>query len=215
MISGGNSPSPCGRGLGGGVARAQRLRAVVCALAILLAIPAHAGPTGEPEPELRARLAQAIKDGDGFDDRYAAEVWLTDMSTRMQRHAPKAMRDPATRLEFLRLVHAEAHKARLSPELVMAVINVESGFDRLAISRSGAFGLMQIMPFWLNEIGQGGDNLFQTRTNLRMGCTILRYYLDMEHDSYVRALARYNGSTGRPNYPYLVLNLLNRRWSPH
>jgi soluble lytic murein transglycosylase-like protein len=197
----------------GGGYRAAALAALLCLG--LLAAPAQAGPTGEPEPELRSRLAQAIRDGDGFEDRYDAEVWLTDMSSRMKRYNPKAMPDAAKRLEFLRLVHAEAAKAGISPELVMAVINVESGFDRLAISRSGAFGLMQIMPFWLSEIGQGGDNLFQVRTNLRMGCTILRYYLDMEHGSYVRALARYNGSSGKPNYPYLVLSLLNRHWSPH
>lgn len=196
----------------GGLHRAAARAALLCLG--LLAAPAQAGPTGEPEPELRSRLAQAIRDGEGFDDRYAAEVWLTDMSSRMRRYNPRAMPDAEKRLEFLRLVHAEAAKARLSPELVMAVINVESGFDRLAISRSGAFGLMQIMPFWLNEIGQGGDNLFQVRTNLRMGCTILRYYLDKEHGSYVRALARYNGSSGKPNYPYLVLSLLNRHWSP-
>jgi soluble lytic murein transglycosylase-like protein len=196
----------------GGLRKAASLAALV--YFSLLAVPVHAGPTGEPEPELRSRLAKAMGEGDGFDDRYDAEVWLADMSSRMKRHNPKAMPDAEKRLEFLRQVHAEAAKARLSPELVMAVINVESGFDRLAISRSGAFGLMQIMPFWLDEIGQGGDNLFQVRTNLRMGCTILRYYLDMEHGSYVRALARYNGSTGKPNYPWLVLNLLNRRWSP-
>jgi soluble lytic murein transglycosylase-like protein len=174
----------------------------------------QAGPTGEPEPELRARLAQAIQAGDGFDDRYDAEVWLADMSSRMVRKLPKAMPDAAQRLEFLRLVHAEATRAKLSPELVLSVIDVESGFDRLAVSTAGAFGLMQIMPFWLTEIGHDGDNLFQTRTNLRMGCTILRYYLDREHDSYVRALARYNGSTGKPDYPYIVLRVLNNRWSP-
>ena len=200
----------------GGYARGLRRAASLAVLMCLglLAMPAQAGPTGEPEPELRSRLAQAMGEAEGFDDRYDAEVWLTDMSSRMKRYNPKAMPDPGKRLEFLRLVHAEAAKARISPELVMAVINVESGFDRLAISRSGAFGLMQIMPFWLNEIAQGGDNLFQVRTNLRMGCTILKFYLDKEHGSYVRALARYNGSTGKPNYPYLVLSLLNRHWSP-
>jgi soluble lytic murein transglycosylase-like protein len=190
------------------------LNKFVCVVGLLLATPAYAGPTGEPEPELRARLARAIQDGDGFDDRFAAEVWLADMSTRMQHYVPKALPDPARRLDFLRVVHAEAAKARVSPELVLAVINVESGFDRLAISRSGAFGYMQIMPFWLQEIGQGGDNLFQTRTNLRMGCTILRYYLDVERGNYKRALERYNGSYGRADYPYLVLRLLNRHWSP-
>jgi soluble lytic murein transglycosylase-like protein len=190
------------------------LLAFACACVLLAAAPAHAGPTGEPEPELRARLAAAMTAADGFDDRFDAEVWLTDMSGRMVRYVPKAMPEPSRRLDFLRLVHAEAARAKLSPELVMAVINVESGFDRLAISRSGAFGYMQIMPFWLDEIAHNGDNLFQGRTNLRMGCTILRYYLDMEHGSYVRALARYNGSYGRPDYPYRVLRLYNKHWSP-
>lgn len=194
-----------------------RLRAVLAAGGLLLAALApatQAGPTGEPEPELRARLANAIHASDGFDNRYTAEVWFADMSSRMKRYVPKAMPDPGQRLEFLRLVHAEATRAHVSPELVLSVINVESRFDRLAISRAGAFGYMQIMPFWLQEIGQNGDNLFQARTNLRMGCTILRYYLDREHGSYVRALARYNGSYGRANYPYQVLTLLNRHWSP-
>jgi len=190
------------------------LSALLCLSALLLAAPAQAGPTGEPEPELRARLAKAMQEGAGFDDRFAADVWLADMSTRMQRYVPKAMPDTAKRLDFLGLVHAEAAKAQVSPELVLAVINVESGFDRLAISRSGAFGFMQIMPFWLNEIGQGGDNLFDPRTNLRMGCTILKFYLDKEHNNYKRALARYNGSYGRANYSYLVLHQLNQRWSP-
>ena len=185
-------------------------------LALGLSLPAavHAGPTGEPEPELRHRMAQALGDSNTFDDRYDAEVWLTDLSTRVHHYAPRALTEPKQRLEFLRLLHAEAARAKLSPELVLAVINIESGFDRLAISTTGAMGYMQIMPFWLDEIGHNGDNLFDTRTNLRMGCTILRFYLDREHDNYVLALARYNGSTGKPDYPYLVLNALNHRWSP-
>lgn len=192
----------------------RRLRLLLGIPLWWLAAGACAGPTGEPEPELRARLAAAFHQADGFDDRYAAEVWFADMSERFARYLPKALPERGQRLEFLRLVHAEASRAKVSPELVLAVINVESGFDRLAVSPAGAFGYMQIMPFWLEEIGQNGDNLFQARTNLRMGCTILRYYLDREHDSYVRALARYNGSYGRPNYPFLVLHLLNRRWFP-
>lgn len=173
-----------------------------------------AGPTGEMEPELRARLLQAFADSKDFDDRFIAEVWLTDMSTRMWRYIPKVMPEPSQRIEFLRAVHAEATRAKVSPELVLAVINIESRFDRFAVSRSGAIGYMQIMPFWLKEIGQPGDNLLHPQTNLRMGCTILRYYLDMEHDSYVKALARYNGSYGKADYPYLVLTALNKRWSP-
>lgn len=182
---------------------------------LLLTTGVHAGPTGEPEPALRARLEAAIRDAREFDDRYAAEVWFVDMSARLARYAPKALPDAGQRLDFLRVVHAEAARAGVSPELVLAVIDVESGFDRYAISVSGAEGYMQIMPFWLAEVGAEGDNLFDPRTNLRMGCTILRYYLDQARDSYVKALARYNGSGGKPDYPYRVLELLNHRWSPN
>jgi soluble lytic murein transglycosylase-like protein len=183
-------------------------------LACCVLTPAFAGPTGEMDPELRARLVQAFADSKDFNDRFIAEVWLTDFSTRLGRYVPKVMPESSQRLEFMRQVHAEATRAKVSPELVLAVINIESKFDRFAISKSGAIGYMQIMPFWLKQIGQPGDNLLHPQTNLRMGCTILRYYLDMEHDSYVRALARYNGSYGRADYPYMVLTALNNRWSP-
>jgi soluble lytic murein transglycosylase-like protein len=131
----------------------------------------------------------------------------------MARYAPKAMPDPEVRLRFLRLLHAEAKRAGVSPELVLATIDVESRFERFAVSSVGALGYMQIMPFWIEEIGKHGDNLFHTPTNLRMGCTILKFYLDKEKGSYVKALARYNGSIGKPDYPYLVLDRLTRRWS--
>ena len=188
-------------------------RAALAALLLTAALPVFAGPTGEPEPELRSRMAEAIATATSFDDKYLADVWLTDMSGRLARYAPKAMPDPLQRLIFLKLLHAEARQAQVSPELVLAVVEIESRFDRFAISRSGALGYMQIMPFWLEELGQQGNNLFHGETNLRMGCTILRYYLDMEHGSYVRGLARYNGSTGKPDYPYLVLDRLKRHWS--
>lgn len=193
--------------------RAKPLRSLVCAAALLLALDAGAAPTREPEPELRALMKQAIESATSFDDPALAEVWLTDMSARIAKRAPKAMPDPAVRLRFLRLLHAEATKAGVSPELVLATIDVESRFERFAVSSVGALGYMQIMPFWIEEIGQPGDNLFHTPTNLRMGCTILKFYLDKEKGSYVKALARYNGSIGKPDYPYLVLDRLARRWS--
>lgn len=192
----------------------MRAPALALLLGLVTAVPALAGPTGEPDAELRTRLASAFREADSFDDRYDAEVWLVDMSARLKRYAPKALPDEVQRVEFLRTLHREARRAQVSPELVMAVINIESRFDRYALSSAGARGYMQIMPFWLEEIGQKGDNLFHGPTNLRMGCTILKYYLDREKGSYIRALARYNGSYGKPDYPYMVLDALNRRWSP-
>ncbi len=158
--------------------------------------------------ELRLLLQQAVKDSDSFEDRFDAEVWLVDMSNRLKNK----VKHPEKRLKLLRQIHREARKANLHPELVLAVIDVESNFDRFAISKAGAQGLMQVMPFWLKEIGQPRDSLFNVRTNLRMGCTILKYYLEKEKGDLTRALARYNGSLGRYKYPNKVFKLLNKRW---
>lgn len=168
----------------------------------------HAGPTGEPEPELRELLEAAIAEADSFDHRFDAEVWLIDMSGRLERF----IKDDAERLEFLRTLHREAKRAKLPPELALAVIEVESLFQRFALSTAGAQGYMQIMPFWLHEIASPHDNLFNTQTNLRMGCTILRFYLDKEQGDLFGALGRYNGSYGKAKYPNKVIRALNRRW---
>mgnify|MGYP001549779018 FL=1 len=187
------------------------------ALACLLATPAmqpglaHAATLERPDAELRQILIDAINSSDSFDDRFAAEVWLTDMSQRLQRR----VKDPEERLTILRTVHYEASRAALDPELVLAVINVESNFDRFAISSAGAQGLMQIMPFWLDEIGQPEDNLMDIRTNIRFGCTILSHYLKREKGNMYRALARYNGSVGKGWYPNRVYKALSSRWYKH
>lgn len=157
---------------------------------------------------LKERLVAAMADS-GFVDRFDAEVWLVDMAERLKTKLP----EENMRLPLLRLIHQEALHAGLDPEVVLAVIEVESNFDRFAISRAGAQGLMQIMPFWLDELNRPDDNLFQIETNLRMGCTILRYYLDMEKGDMTRALARYNGSLGSHRYPLKVYSALRNRWA--
>jgi len=169
---------------------------------------AWASKYDRPDNQLRTLLVEAIAEADSFNDRFHAEVWLTDMSSRLQ----KTMPDPLERLELLKNVHYEASRVNLQPELILAVIHVESRFNRWAISRVGAQGLMQIMPFWLKEIGRPDDNLFDLKTNLRFGCTILSYYLKKENGNLVRALGRYNGSLGSFRYPDLVFSALRRRW---
>jgi soluble lytic murein transglycosylase-like protein len=169
-----------------------------------LAEPAHPQFT----PELRVLLQTAIDSTDSFEDRFDGEVWLSDMSRRLQHR----VKDDRERLTILRVVHYEATRADLTPELVLAVIDIESRFDRFAISRVGARGLMQVMPFWLKELDQPDANLFDIETNLRMGCTILKYYLDREKGDLRKALARYNGSAGKRKYPDLVFTALSERW---
>lgn len=174
---------------------------------LLCAATAGAADDG-PDPILRELLRSAASEADSFADHFDAEVWLTDMSRRLQRQ----VRDPEERIEILRHVHYEAVRAELAPELVLAVIDVESNFDRFAISVAGARGLMQVMPFWLQEIGRPDDNLLRVTTNLRFGCTILKYYLDMENGDLVRALGRYNGSLGSQRYSNKVLDKLRLKW---
>lgn len=181
---------------------------VVAATLLSLSTAAGAATTERPDSRLRALLIEAVSEAISFDDRFEAEVWLTDMSTRLG----DAVESPEERIEILRQVHYEATRADLDPELVLAVIQVESNFDRFAISRAGALGLMQVMPFWLEELDRPDDNLMQIDTNLRFGCTILRYYYDMENGDLVRALGRYNGSLGRRKYPNKVLDRLRLKW---
>lgn len=165
--------------------------------------------TADPvDTELRDLLHKAAREADSFPDHFDAQVWLADMSGRLARK----MKDERQRIDFLKTAHYEATRAGLKPELVLAVIEVESNFNPGAVSRAGARGLMQVMPFWQKEIGKPGDSLFHVRTNLRYGCTILKYYLDKEKGNLFRALGRYNGSTGRWNYPKKVYAAYNNRW---
>jgi len=165
--------------------------------------------SAEPvDPKLRQRLISAIEQSKSFEDRFHAEVWLLDMSTRLEIR----VKNTESRLSLLRSIHREASRVELPPELIIALIDIESRFDHFAISRSGAQGLMQIMPFWLKEIGHPEDNLMDIDTNLRMGCTILKYYMDMEKGNIRRALARYNGSLGSWKYPDKVMGVLTKHW---
>ena len=177
-------------------------------LALLLGSSTGLTEDLSPDPELVQRLRQVASEADSFPDHFEAQVWLTDMSARLERQ----VKDPEERLEILKRVHFEATERDLAPELVLAVIDIESNFDHYAISVAGARGLMQIMPFWLEEMDEAEENLMHIDTNVRFGCTILRYYMDIEKDDMRRALGRYNGSLGKRKYPNKVLERLRTKW---
>jgi len=177
---------------------------------LLLQGLAGAATMERPDNEMRRTLIEAVNSTDSFADRFAAEVWLTDMLSRLGTRID----DSGEAVTILKTAHYEALRARIQPELVLAIMDVESNFDRYAISSAGAQGLMQIMPFWLEEIGRPDDNLMDIGTNLRFGCTILGIYLKREGGNMRRALARYNGSVGEHWYPNRVFNALRKRWYP-
>lgn len=175
---------------------------------LTIAVSTMSGYANAVDQELKQALSNAVADADSFGDEFDAQVWLVDMSARLKRYVKK----PEERLELLRMVHQEATRAQLSPELVISVIHVESAFNPYAVSYVGAQGLMQVMPFWKKELGRKGDNLINASTNLRYGCTILKHYLDREKGDWTRALARYNGSLGRTKYPEKVMNFWQKYW---
>ena len=143
-----------------------------------------------------------------FASETEGQAWMSDMSQRMAKRLP----DITYRQEFLRSVHYEATRAGLDPQLVLGLIQVESAFKKYAVSSVGARGYMQVMPFWVKSIGNTDHNLFHLRLNLRYGCTILRHYLDIERGDLYRALGRYNGSLGKPQYPNLVVGAWRKNW---
>ena len=182
------------------------LRVFLCVCAWAIAPAAWADR--QQDPQLGKLLKQALKAGNCFEDKYDQQVWLAAMEPQLRR----VVKHAGERADILYHVHCEARRLNLPPGLVMAVIDVESRFDRWAVSHAGAVGLMQIMPFWPRELGMTNDELVRIPQNIRMGCTILRFYLDREKGDYARALARYNGSLGRRTYSDLVLGRLAKRW---
>jgi soluble lytic murein transglycosylase-like protein len=176
-------------------------------LACLSWVPA-AQADQQRDPELRATIERAIAQTECFGDEYDSEVWFKMMEPRLRRPVP----DRNERVEILETVFCEAHRAgetRLPPGLVLALIDVESRFNRWAVSSAGAVGLMQVMPFWPEQLGMRRFQLTRVRENIRMGTAIFRFYLKRERNDVARALARYNGSVGRRWYSDMVIS----RWT--
>lgn len=184
---------------------------------VVLAFAASVCQAGNQKEEqlshsVKALMQKSISDIGAPELMFASDIegqaWLAEMSDRLKKRLP----NQAYREEFLRSVHYEATRAGLDPQMVLGLIQVESAFKKYAVSSVGARGYMQVMPFWVKSIGTPDQNLFHLKLNLRYGCTILRHYIDIERGDLYRALGRYNGSLGKPQYPNLVLGAWRKHW---
>jgi len=190
------------------------VRRLIAALCLYGASAAFAGAQKyEPlSASVQAALHKAVSDSrptvSSFKTPMEAADWLGEMSRRLEKRIPNR----EYRIDLLRSVHYEATRAGLDPQLVLGLMQVESGFRKYAVSSAGARGYMQVMPFWVKVIGRPDDSLFDLRTSLRYGCTILRHYLDIERGDLFRALGRYNGSLGKPEYPNMVRAAWQNQW---
>ena len=184
--------------------------AVLLALIVSFALPGASHADQQRDPELKELLQKIIGSADCFTDKYESEVWYKSMEPRLAQFVPTH----EERVEILNHVYCEAKRdpnLQIPPDLVLALMEVESRFDRWAVSPAGAVGLMQVMPFWPRELGVS-NQLVKIAPNIRMGCEILSYYLRVEHHNWTLALARYNGSVGRNKYPALVMRRWERAW---
>jgi soluble lytic murein transglycosylase-like protein len=196
---------------------AERRAARTAPSLLLAALLAAAGmppvrAAAQQDPELRGIVAQAINGAECFPDKFDSAVWFTLMEPKLRR----IVKDPDERMQILKTAYCEAHRPgeqRLPPGLILAVIDIESRFNRWAVSSAGAVGLMQVMPFWPAELGMRRHQLTQVESNMRMGSAILRFYLAKERNDVRRALARYNGSVGRREYPDKVVDRWTRNWN--
>jgi len=193
--------------------RSRLIKTMCITLLISLVHISGSGPAAfankvEVDPVLRERLAHNLAENHDNLDRFDAQVWLQVSDQRLQRYLPSQ----EERLNLLQLVYREATLQGLDPDLVLAVMQIESAFNRFAISRVGAQGLMQVMPFWRLEIGRPQDNLTAVETNIRYGTVILAHYIDVAKGDLVDALARYNGSRGRLKYPEKVIGAWRKTW---
>ena len=179
----------------GGLGHAGMQKYEPLAASVQAALQAAVSDRAAPEPEFPSIMEKID--------------WLTEMGRRLEKRMP----DRDARIEFLKTVYYEAKRAGLDPQLVLGLIQVESGFKKYAVSNAGARGFMQVMPFWITLIGRKENNLFHLRINLRYGCTILRHYLDIEKGDLFRALGRYNGSLGQAEYPNMVRAAWERQWA--
>jgi len=193
-------------------------RFCVYALFLIACLVSHISFAGAQQEEplsnsVKALMQKSVSDHAApklfFSNEVEAKKWLDTMSERLK----KGMPDQNMREEFLRTVHYEATRAGLDPQLVLGLIQIESGFNKYAVSSVRARGFMQVMPFWVSNIGAPDHDLFHLRLNLRYGCRILRHYLDVEHGDLYRALGRYNGSLGQPQYPNAVVGTCRHYWS--
>ncbi len=191
------------------------MRRLIATCCLMGASAAFAGAQKyEPlSASVQAALHKAVSDSrpsvSSFKTPMEAVDWLSAMSPRLAKRIPNR----EYRLDLLRSVHYEATRAGLDPQLVLGLMQVESGFRKYAVSSAGARGYMQVMPFWVKIIGRPDDSLFDLRTSLRYGCTILRHYLDIEKGDLFRALGRYNGSLGKPEYPNMVRAAWQNQWN--
>jgi soluble lytic murein transglycosylase-like protein len=190
------------------------VRRLIAAICLISASAAYAGAQKYEQlsASVQAALHKAVSDSrppvSSFKSATEAADWLGEMSRRLEKRIPN--RD--YRIDLLRSVHYEATRAGLDPQLVLGLMQVESGFRKYAVSSAGARGYMQVMPFWVKLIGRPENSLFDLRTNLRYGCIILRHYLDIEKGDLYRALGRYNGSLGKPEYPNMVRAAWQNQW---
>ena len=149
-------------------------------------------PLGD-EPTLeRAKTAMAT-------DGEIAEAWQKRALEREREElAPKFAKRYGIPVTLAAQIHEAAVEANLDPEIAFGLVHTESSFRRTVVSYAGAVGYTQLLPStarWI-EPGTTRSDLYDTKTNLRVGFKYLNYLLDKYDGNMRLALTAYNRGPG-------------------
>jgi ASC-1-like (ASCH) protein len=117
--------------------------------------------------------------------------------------------------ETVRIVYKKSNEYGFNPYLVMAMIQVESGFNPNAVSNEGACGLMQVnYSVWKDQLNINYERIFDKEYNIELGLKVLKHYYDKAEGNIFVALSRYC-SGYNPNCPVYNSKIMTSRFYTH
>ena len=148
--------------------------------------------------DLQGRLLSLAEESIRNEEKYARVDFLEYQNTVFQKKFP----------DFVRIVRIAYNRSRefgFHPNLILAVMQVESAFNPLALSAAGAYGLMQIhYAVWKDELKIDKNRIFDIDYNIELGLRILKQYYDLSDGNLDRALFLYNNGYKYNNSGYIA-----------
>ena len=193
---------------------ALTLNSILLGAVLLMPIAtlAQSPKAGSDEPAQTLTVAIADPVGDTKTDSTVTTPAHQRKVARLSQHIQDRYQVPGYRADaIVREAIDNGARHQIAPELILAIIAVESTFKERAVSRRGARGLMQVMPGShrgkVGEIG-GSHQLFDPAKNIHVGSRILVNYIDDHDGNLRRALLGYNGSfSSRSAFPERVMRI--------
>jgi len=148
--------------------------------------------------DMQGQLLDLAEESIRNEKKYARADFLEYQNAVFQKKFPDFS-------EIVRITYERSRVFGFHPNLILAVMQVESAFNPLAISAAGAYGLMQIhYAVWKNEFRIDKSRIFNIAYNIELGLQILKQYYDLSDGNIERALFLYNNGYKYNNTGYIA-----------